>query len=341
MRLVTPIRRNGFWVLRRRVPKRYAGFDARKIVRISTGIRVADDPKAITATPLSQQLNRTLEAEWLALTNGEKPRARQRYDDAVLDAKALGFTYLTTPELALRPLEEILRRIEKLIARRTGDMTEEVTALLGGEDRPVVRTSELKTEYEALQQAALAQMSPDQRRKWHNQRKRAVENFRKAIVDDKRLSDLTKADGLKFRKWWQDRVVNDGVQIRTANKSIGTVSRMLKRVSDAKELGVPAILAGLRIEGGVARQRPPFEVSFIEARILALDAFDDLNEEARRVVYIMVETGLRPSEIVNLTAKRIVLNHKVPHVVIEPEGRVLKSETSERKFRWSVSRSPP
>lgn len=332
MKLVTPIRRNGFWVLRRRVPKRFAGFDTRRIVRISTRIRVADDPKAITATPIAQQLHRTLEAEWLALANGEKPGARRRYDDAVLDAKGLGFTYLTTPELALRPLEEILRRIERLMARRTGDVPEEVTALLGGEDRPVVRVSELKTEYEALQQAALAQMSPDQRRKWHNQRKRAVANFREAICDDKRLSDLTKADGLKFRKWWQDRVVNDGVQIRTANKSIGTVSRMLKRVSDAKELGVSAILAGLRIEGGVARQRPPFEISFIKARILAPDVFDDLNEEARRVVYLMVETGLRPSEIVNLTAKRIVLDHRVPHVVIEAEGRVLKSETSERKI---------
>lgn len=332
MKRVTPIRRNGFWVLRRRVPRRFTGFDTRKIVRISTRVRVADDPKAITATPIAQQLNRTLEAEWLALTNGEKPRARRRYDDAVLDAKALGFTYLTTPELALRPLEEILRRIERLIARRTGDVPEEVTALLGGEDRPVVRVSELKTEYEALQQAALAQMSPDQQRKWHNQRKRAVANFRQAIGDDKRLTDLTKADGLKFRKWWQDRVINDGVQIRTANKSIGTVSRMLRRVSDVKELSVPAILAGLRIEGGVARQRPPFEISFIKARILAPGIFGDLNEEARRVIYVMVETGLRPSEIVNLTAKTIHLNHRIPHVEIEPEGRVLKTETSRRRI---------
>jgi integrase len=35
---------------------------------------------------------------------------------------------------------------------------------------------------------------------------------------------------------------------------------------------------------------------------------------------------------VNLTAKRIKLNHPVPHVVIEAEGRVLKSEPSERKI---------
>jgi hypothetical protein len=54
------------------------------------------------------------------------------------------------------------------------------------------------------------------------------------------------------------------------------------------------------------------------------------NEEARRVIYVMVETGLRPSEIVNLTPKTIHLNHQVPHVEVEPEGRVLKTETSRR-----------
>jgi hypothetical protein len=136
-------------------------------------------------------------------------------------------------------------------------------------------------------------MSPDQQRKWHNQRKRAVEDFQEGLGADKLMSDLTKADGLAFQKWWQDRVVDEGVQTKTANKSIGTVSRMLRKVSEAKELGVPAILSGLRIEGGVTRQRPPFEISFIRDSILAKRAFDTLNPEARRVIYVMVETGMR------------------------------------------------
>jgi integrase len=206
-------------------------------------------------------------------------------------------------------------------------------ALLGGgEDRPVVRVSELKTEFEALQQAALAQMSPDQVRKWHDQRKRAAANFLEAIGHDRRLTDLTKADGLKFRKWWDRRVVEEGLEIKTANKNLGVVSRMLKRVSDAKELGVPQILSGLMIEGGVDNQREPFEIGFIRDRILAPGVFDDLNPEARRVIFCMVETGLRPSEIVNLTAKTIHLRHRVPHVEIEAEGRVLKTGTSRRRI---------
>jgi integrase len=53
-------------------------------------------------------------------------------------------------------------------------------------------------------------------------------------------------------------------------------------------------------------QRPPFEISFTQDRILAPGVFDDLNPEARRVIYVMVETRLRPSEIVNLTPNQFV-----------------------------------
>jgi len=61
MKVVEPSRRNGFWILLRRVPKRYAGFDSRKLVRISTHIPIADDPNAIRAALIVQQLNRDLE----------------------------------------------------------------------------------------------------------------------------------------------------------------------------------------------------------------------------------------------------------------------------------------
>jgi len=103
MKLVVPTRRNGFWILRRRVPLQYSAFDGRKIVRISTRIRIADDPKAIRAAPIVQQINRDLEAEWLALAAGEKPRERQRYDEAVSISNGLGFKYLPTRELVEAP----------------------------------------------------------------------------------------------------------------------------------------------------------------------------------------------------------------------------------------------
>jgi integrase len=45
-----------------------------------------------------------------------------------------------------------------------------------------------------------------------------------------------------------------------------------------------------------------------------------------------VETGLRPSEVVNLTPQAIRLDAPVPHVKIMPEGRRLKTEDSAREI---------
>jgi hypothetical protein len=41
--------------------------------------------------------------------------------------------------------------------------------------------------------------------------------------------------------------------------------------------------------------------------------FDDLNPAARRAIYLIVETGLRLSEAINLSREAIRLNAAVPH----------------------------
>jgi hypothetical protein len=97
----------------------------------------------------------------VALAAGEKPRERQRYDDALHISRGLGFGYSPTPELMTRPIEELVRRVAVLIARRSVDVPEEVSAVLGGEDRPSLRVSELKTEYEALQYCGIASKQRD------------------------------------------------------------------------------------------------------------------------------------------------------------------------------------
>jgi hypothetical protein len=130
MKLVTPIKRNGMWYLRCRVPERYACFDPRKIIRVSTHIHIADDPLALRAAPIATQLYRDLEEEWRAKANGQMPDARRRYDDAVLNARGLGITYLPTPELVAKSVEEVVRRVEKLLERHYGDVPQAVSAAL-------------------------------------------------------------------------------------------------------------------------------------------------------------------------------------------------------------------
>jgi hypothetical protein len=82
----------------------------RHLVSHSTGAHPRRGrPKAITTAPVAAQLNRDLEAEWIAKANGVKvPKARRRYDDALLNAGGLGFAYMPTPELVTQLIEEIV-----------------------------------------------------------------------------------------------------------------------------------------------------------------------------------------------------------------------------------------
>lgn len=315
----------------RRVPKEYQHLDTRTFARVSTGIRVVDDPRGVAASRILPELNAQLERQWKDLAAGREPDQRERFGLARLRAAGMGLHYSPVAALAGGPLEEIIRRLDMLEQRRQVDEPRAVEAVLGGAAEPDIYLSEIVDLYKEEQGAYLTTLSPNQARKWENPKKRALENLLK-VVPDKRLVDLTRTDALAFRKWWQDRIVRGDVEIATANKDIGHISKMLRVLEDAKQIGIPPVFRELRIEGEEDGQRTAFEPKFIQDVILKDGALAGLNDEARHVIYIMVETGLRPVEIVNLTPECIHLNAEVPHVEIKPVNRQLKTRHSKRKI---------
>ena len=132
-------------------------------------------------------------------------------------------------------------------------------------------------------------------------------------------------------EWWRSRVVSGETNSKTANRDIGQLSRMLKDVSIRKRYKLPDIFKDLHLRGETEKSRIPFDNEFIQSRFLA-GGLDGLNEDARFVLYIMIETGMRPSEIVNLQAHSIHLDCDIPYVEILPDGRQLKTETPEREI---------
>jgi integrase len=57
---------------------------------------------------------------------------------------------------------------------------------------------------------------------------------------------------------------------------------------------------------------------------------NDLNAEARGIIYVVAEIGLRPSEVCNLDRSTVRLEHAVPHVQVRPDGRQMKTDDSWR-----------
>jgi hypothetical protein len=50
------------------------------------------------------------------------------------------------------------------------------------------------------------------------------------VVDDKPVNEVTVDDAIDYAEWWRDRVINDDVVVKSANKDIGQLSRMLTRL---------------------------------------------------------------------------------------------------------------
>lgn len=318
-----PHKRSGIWYLVRRVPKEFAHLDERDIVRISTDIAVADDPKAIRATQRVQTLNTELEAYWRGLRDGQSGEARKRFEAARKRALALGVTYETVTELMAGKLENLVERIELLIDRKLIDSETDVAAVLGGEQPVSITWSKLLPEYQEMKKAEMALKSPNQRRKWKNPRLLAVNNF-VGLIGDKALDRTTRADTLKFRNWWLDRIVDEDLDIGTANKNIGIISRMYRDYNKVNQLNLPPIWADLRIEGEQDKQRAAFKAEHVQTAILGPGVLDDLNDQARALLRLVADTGLRLSEACALDETTIVLDDDVPHVKVRPIGRQLK-----------------
>jgi len=71
-----PHKREGIWDLVRRVPKEFAAFDRRGLVRISTGVAVADDPRGVRVRDAVRSLGAGLEAYWRKLSDGQSAEAK-------------------------------------------------------------------------------------------------------------------------------------------------------------------------------------------------------------------------------------------------------------------------
>ena len=244
----------------------------------------------------------------------------------------MGFEYLENNQLLSQSAEKRLERLEALLSARLENDVTAQRRCCGTQPQPLVPDSrKCFVEYEAIIQEELKKFSPNQLRVWRNSRIRVV----KELVDvtgDKPVTELTDDDGLDYVEWWRERVLAEEVQAGSANKSMGMLSRMLKEISIRRRLKIPEIFRGLRLRSEGTNVRKPYDPTFIQDKLLAEHALDGLNEDARLVVYVLADTGLRPSELVNLQPSAIHLDAEIPYVEIVPDGRVLKTKDSRREI---------
>jgi hypothetical protein len=312
------------------VPAEFAAVDARGLVLLSSGIRVTDDPRGHAARDAVAKLDAQLFRRWSDLKAGRDPEAVERYVEAVATAHRRGVDYLPANQVAALPVAELVRRVERVDGGATVENSKVVGAVLGGEKPPALMLSGMREAVEQIVVAQLAKKSPRQLRKWRLERDVAVDTFLEVLGGDRPMAELKRADVLALRKHWQDRVVRGEVEADTGNKNIGRVGWMFRTINDDRMLGLSPIFQKAGMAGGKERQRVAFKADFVQERFMADGVFGDLNPEARRIIYLVAETGLRLAEACNLARETIKLDAAVPHVQVRPDGREMKTDHSRR-----------
>lgn len=328
-----------YWV--KRIPKRYRG-----IVKGANGQPVSQVRAALhtdsrrEAEEKAAKVEAERMAEWEAMLAGDAGSAARHYAAARDLAAKKGYSYVTAGALSEGDLQEIVRRVLAMAGDKGLEATPAITAAILGAV-PVAHPTfpEVLAEYYELTRTRHLQKSDAQRHRWKIPHDRAVRDF--VEVTSKRdaldrpiavpINEITREDALKFRKWWADRV-EGGLSAGSANKQIGHLSEIFATWCELKGLDLPNPFTRLSLDGRAQAQRPAFSRDWIRDKLLAPGAFDKANEEARDILFVMINTGLRPSEITDAPLSDYEVDAPIPFIRVAPHGRELKVAHTRREI---------
>lgn len=336
----------GRWRYFRRVPKAYAKFDSRGVIQIALGTSNIEIAR-IRRDGFEEADN----LYWSSLAVGEDAgRTATRYEAAQARAKALGFTFRSLEDLVENaPVEELVGRIRSLKRETGAPRPADADAVLGTVDVPRMRLSKAYDLYiEKCAAEALAGKSPKQAKTYKKVKLRAVNNFIK-LNGDLYLDEITDAHAQRVHDWWSDRITGKvgGKRMsgNSGNRDLGNLRRLyrdvFKRLGDRKR---PNPFDGLSFQDPKRLQedRPSFPVSWVRDKLLIADSYGPapgnrrsrgLNVEALKIFLACIETGCRPSELCNIVAERIHLDHEIPHIEVDyDDDREIKTDASTRKI---------
>jgi site-specific recombinase XerD len=332
------VKKRGWFYWVKAVPKRYRGHvlgqNGKPIqqVRQALGTQVR-----LEATAKASQVEALRFAEWEAILAGKSDDARRYYLASVDLAQSYGFTYQASETLLSRPLAEVLPRLRAAIGPPGAPADPIVTEALLGAARPIFPDmAGVLEEYVELTKTRHMQKSDAQRHKWLLPKKRAVANFNRVVAEGRAgpplVDQITRADALAFRDFWSERVLTGTHDAKTANKDFGHLAEIYTTWSELTGFESRNPFKALRLHGGQTKKAATFSRDWVADRILDPSVLDGLNEEARDVLLVMINTGLRPSEITDSPLADYRISSNIPHLAVEPNGRQLKVSHTRREI---------
>jgi len=150
------------------------------------------------------------------------------------------------------------------------------------------------------------------------------------------MADITREIANSYRAWWIERMMPGGenskpVKPNTVNRHIGNMRKLYQdyftHIGDEDRLNP---FRKMFFKDGEKTRVPPFEDTWVRKKVLVPGLFDGLNDDLRLMIYVLIETGARMSEICNILPENIHLDCDVPYIAIRPTNREIKAKASNR-----------
>jgi integrase len=326
----------------RRLPLAIAKLEGRSDIKISLKTD-SENEALVKAKVMAEQL----EMRWEALLNGDTDDASRRWEAVTRIARSYGVDYKPLPDIvSTATAKDILARLSILEGSgRLKDKTT-VSALLGGEAPPKILLGKVLDLYWSQTKDKQVKKSDNQLRKWKNPRVKAFNNLISKI-GNKPITEITRNDALDFRDWWMTRMIDDGLTANSANKDITHISTILRVICEHYRMPWSKPFEGLRFREEGGQKAPSYSDRYIREKFLKNDGLENLDPDQRLVFFILIETGARPGEIINLQPERIRLNAKIPHIEIASNPkREVKTKNANRTIPlvgialWAMRQRP-
>ena len=331
--------RGRVWWYNRRVPQRFAHLDTRWRIKESLGttsLEQARRKRDLLAEADDHYRASLMIAEEAgpALSREAVEAVRRRYRMATVKALASGFTYQPIDHLATAaPIEEALARLR---AVHHGAGSQEIPkvcdaeALPGGAPKPTVTVSEV-FQICVSEIACNAQLCklPNQQAAWENTKRTSIQYFID-FAGDISFEDITRELAPDYQKQWAGQArpkdpKAEAIAPGTANRHIGSIRRLY--ADYFRHVGEQARANPFRNMHFKAKTRtevPPFSSEWVRKKILAPGATRRWRPEPQLITRMLIETGCRPGEIINLRVEDFRIDEPVPYMSIRARKEVAR-----------------
>ena len=313
----------GIWHYQRRRPVRYRNVERRELIRVSLHTRDFSEAKLLAA-----QVSHDLDRDWRAAKDRGVSLCAQDAADRYRAAAALQNLHGLEPKAASELSDEdLLDRLRLLIVGQ--HTAPEQKAILGMTPEPEFSLGDAFDRFWDYIKDEWSRVSHDQQRVKRNIYLKAIRSFEEA-VGSLPFSQVERRHAVQFRSWWVERVEAKGLKPYTGNREINSLRRMFGVNYDIDGLSKPNPFSGVRLKETAEVARIPLETEQIRA-LISPEALPNLAPDFVRLVYLLVNTGMRPVEAIGLELDDVILEHEVPHVHVRKNAvRGLKTDHSER-----------